>query len=111
MALLFKAFAGGLIVILISFLARSRSYYIAGLVPLFPTFTLIAHYAVGTTRTPAELKATVLFTMLSMIPYMLYLSAMYVLAERVRLETALACATGIWLIAACVLVAWWVRMA
>jgi uncharacterized membrane protein (GlpM family) len=28
-----------------------KNYYLAGLVPLFPTFALIAHYIVGSERT------------------------------------------------------------
>ena len=61
------------IVIVIQLLARSKSFYIAGLVPLFPTFTLISNYIVGTERSPAELKQTVLFGMLSIVPYFSYL--------------------------------------
>lgn len=47
MGILVKALIGALVVVLIGLLAKSRSYYIAGLVPLFPTFALIAHYIVG----------------------------------------------------------------
>ncbi|PVY72647.1 GlpM protein [Pectobacterium versatile] len=38
MSLFIKSVIGALIVLLISVLAKSRNYYIAGLVPLFPTF-------------------------------------------------------------------------
>lgn len=43
MGLLIKAALGALVVVLIGILAKTKNYYIAGLIPLFPTFALIAH--------------------------------------------------------------------
>ena len=45
MGLVIKAALGALVVLLIGVLAKTKNYYIAGLIPLFPTFALIAHYA------------------------------------------------------------------
>lgn len=61
MALTLKAIIGALMVVLMALLAKSKNYYIAGLVPLFPTFALIAHAIVGTQRGSSDLKATALF--------------------------------------------------
>lgn len=58
MGILVKALIGALVVVLIGLLAKTRNYYIAGLVPLFPTFALIAHYIVGSERSIAALKTT-----------------------------------------------------
>jgi membrane protein GlpM len=55
-ALLLKASLGALVVVVMALLSRTKNYYLAGLVPMFPTFTIIAHYIIGTTRTNAELK-------------------------------------------------------
>lgn len=44
MGLVIKAALGALVVLLIGVLAKTKNYYIAGLIPLFPTFALIAHY-------------------------------------------------------------------
>lgn len=104
-----KASAGALVVVIISLLARSQHFFIAGLVPVFPTFTLIAHYTVSVARTPADVKATVLFTMWSVIPYMMYLITMYLLVERVKMSVALASAVLAWLSGAAVLVLVWTR--
>ena len=46
MGLVIKAALGALVV-LIGVLAKTKNYYIAGLIPLFPTFALIAHYIVA----------------------------------------------------------------
>ncbi|EPD5943814.1 GlpM family protein, partial [Escherichia coli] len=43
MGLVIKAALGALVVLLIGVLAKTKNYYIAGLIPLFPTFALIAH--------------------------------------------------------------------
>ena len=50
MALVIKAAIGALVVLLIGLLSKTKNYYIAGLIPLFPTFALIAHYIVATER-------------------------------------------------------------
>ncbi|HCF2697019.1 TPA: GlpM family protein, partial [Pseudomonas aeruginosa] len=35
---MFKALIGAAVVVLLAVLSKTRNYYIAGLVPLFPTF-------------------------------------------------------------------------
>ncbi|MBG8562060.1 MULTISPECIES: GlpM family protein [Pseudomonas] len=105
-----KACLGAVVVLIIAALAKTRNYYVAGLVPLFPTFALIAHYIIGKGRSLEDLKATIVFGMWSIIPYFVYLAALYVLVDRLRLELSLALAAVAWLIAATVLVSVWVRL-
>ena len=69
MQLFIKALIGAAVVVLIQLLTRSKNYYIAGLVPLFPTFALISHYMVGSQRTMPALKNTIIFSMFSLIPF------------------------------------------
>ncbi|HEX7686698.1 MAG TPA: GlpM family protein [Burkholderiaceae bacterium] len=45
MFLVLKCLLGAAAVLLIALLSRSRNFHLAGLVPLFPTFALIAHAA------------------------------------------------------------------
>ncbi|MBF8721325.1 MULTISPECIES: GlpM family protein [Pseudomonas] len=104
-----KASLGAAVVVLLAILSKTRNYYIAGLVPLFPTFALIAHYIVGKGRSLADLKTTILFGMWSIIPYFIYLATLYVLVDRMRLEASLALATVAWLVAATALVTLWMR--
>lgn len=66
-SLFLKCLLGALAVLLIALLSKSRSFFISGLVPLFPTFALIAHYIVGTERTMADLRVTALFGLYSLI--------------------------------------------
>ena len=110
MDLVFKAALGAGVVVLLAILSKTRNYYIAGLVPLFPTFALIAHYIVGKGRSLEDLKATILFGMWSIIPYFVYLATLYVLVDRMRLELSLAMAALAWLVAASLLVFVWVRL-
>ncbi|WP_323371431.1 GlpM family protein [Pseudomonas helleri] len=105
-----KAAFGAAVVIIPAILAKTKNYYIAGLVPLFPTFALIAHYIVGKGRSVDDLKTTIVFGMWSIIPYFVYLAALYVLVDRLRLEASLALAAVAWLMAATVLVSVWVRL-
>ena len=110
MDLILKAALGAGVVILLAILSKTRNYYIAGLVPLFPTFALIAHYIVGKGRSVDDLKTTILFGMWSIIPYFVYLATLYVVVDRMRLEASLAVAAVAWLMAATVLVSIWVRV-
>ncbi len=109
MDLILKATLGAAVVVILAALARTKNYYIAGLVPLFPTFALIAHYIVGKGRSLEDLKTTIVFGMWSIIPYFIYLATLYVMVDRMRLEASLAVAAVAWLIAATVLVTVWVR--
>lgn len=110
MDLILKATLGASVVLILAALAKTRNYYIAGLVPLFPTFALIAHYIVGKGRSLDDLKTTIVFGMWSIIPYFIYLTTLYVLVDRMRLEASLAVAAVAWLIAATALVTVWIRL-
>ncbi|ROO10338.1 hypothetical protein BK673_11335 [Pseudomonas fluorescens] len=110
MDLFFKALLGAAVVLIIAALSKTKNYYIAGLVPLFPTFALIAHYIVGKGRSIDDLKTTIVFGMWSIIPYFVYLATLYVMVDRLRLEASLAVAAVVWLMAATVLVSIWVRI-
>ena len=107
MDLALKAAAGAAIVVVIQLLARSKHAYIAGLVPLFPTFALIAHYFVGTQRGVHDLKQTIRFGMWSLLPYWVYLAVLYLLVDRWPLPLALGIAVGAWFAAALVLLFIW----
>lgn len=106
-SLFLKCLLGALAVLVIALLSRSRSFFIAGLVPLFPTFALIAHYIVGSERSAADLRTTALFGLWSLIPYATYLFAVYWLSHRFNLVTTLVLATMAWAIAAGILLAVW----
>jgi membrane protein GlpM len=110
MDLILKASLGAAVVVILAALAKTKNYYIAGLVPLFPTFALIAHFIVGKSRSLDDLKTTIVFGMWSIIPYFIYLATLYVMVDRMRLEASLAVAAVAWLMAATVLVSIWVRL-
>ena len=100
---------GALTVLFIALLSRTRGFFIAGLIPLFPTFALIAHYIVGAQRTPADLRTTALLGLLSLGPYAAYLATVYFFSVRYALIPTLSLATVAWLIAALILLLLWSR--
>ncbi|QZQ48848.1 GlpM family protein [Erwinia persicina] len=107
MALLFKAVLGALIVVLIGILSKTRHYYLAGLLPLFPTFALIAHYIVGSERGMEALRTTIIFGMWAILPYFIYLLSLWYFITIMRLPLALLAAVLCWSMAAWVLIALW----
>ena len=109
MGLLINALIGAFVVVLIAVLSKSRHYYIAGLVPLFPTFALIAHYIVGSERSIEALRTTIIFSLWAVIPYLVYLISLYLMINYVKLLSALATAVICWIIAAWLLIQLWNR--
>lgn len=110
LALFLKSLCGALAVLVIAVLARSPSFFVAGLVPLFPTFALIAHAIVGSERGMADLRTTALFGLWSLLPYAVYLLAVFWLSARCSLGVTLVSATAAWLAAAGALLLAWSRV-
>ncbi|USP40683.1 GlpM family protein [Acinetobacter sp. XS-4] len=106
-ALFFKCMLGAGVVLIISILSKSKAFYIAGLVPLFPTFALIAHVIVFQQKGAEALQKTALFGLWSLIPYAIYLVAVYVLATRLSMWSCLGLATLCWVVAAAGLIYGW----
>ena len=109
MGLFLKAAIGALVVVLIGMLSKTKNYYIAGLVPLFPTFALIAHYIVGSERSIEALRTTIIFGIWAVIPYLVYLVSLWFLLGALRLQPALLAAVGCWVVAAWLLIQLWNR--
>ena len=109
-SLILKCLLGAVAVLIIALLSKSKSFFVAGLVPLFPTFALIAHYMVGTERSAADLRMTALFGLWSLIPYATYLLAVYWLSVRFTLAATLLVATAAWTLCAVVLLVAWSKV-
>ncbi|MEG0481541.1 MAG: GlpM family protein [Acinetobacter sp.] len=107
LSLFLKCALGAAVVLLISILSKSKAFYIAGLVPLFPTFALIAHVIVAQERGAEALKQTALFGLWSLIPYFIYLLLVYLLATKLSMWSCLGVATVCWGIAAAGLIYGW----
>jgi len=106
-ALFLKCMLGAGVGLIISILSKSKAFYIAGLVPLFPTFALIAHVIVFQQKGAEALQKTALFGLWSLIPYAIYLAAVYVLATRMSMWSCLGVATLCWVVAAAGLIYGW----
>ncbi|WP_413739212.1 GlpM family protein [Sodalis sp. RH21] len=109
MNLLLKALLGAAVVLLIGLLSKTRNYYLVGLLPLFPTFALIAHYIVGSERGVEALRTTILFGIWAAIPYLVYLVSLYFFIGPLRLSYALLSSVICWSVAAWLLVLFWRR--
>lgn len=102
-----KCLLGAAVVLLISILSKSKAFYIAGLVPLFPTFALIAHVIVSQQQGADALQRTALFGLWSLIPYFIYLLLVYLLATKLSMWSCLSVATVGWAICAALLIYAW----
>lgn len=107
LSLFLKCSLGAAVVLLISILSKSKAFFIAGLVPLFPTFALIAHVIVFQQQGAEALRKTALFGLWSLIPYFIYLLVVYLLASKVSVSSCLSLATLCWIVAAAGLIYGW----
>ena len=107
LSLFLKCVLGTAVVLLIAILSKSKAFYIAGLVPLFPTFALIAHVIVAQEQGAEALRKTALFGLWSLIPYFIYLLMVYILATRLSVLSCLNVATLCWIVAAAGLIYGW----
>ncbi|MGR5514938.1 GlpM family protein [Vibrio harveyi] len=108
-SLFLKSLLGAVAVLVIAMLSKSKSFYIAGLVPLFPTFALIAHFIVGSERDMEALRQTALFGIHSLIPYAAYLISVFYFSYRLSLMGTLTAVTLVWVMFASILLAFWTR--
>lgn len=102
-----KMLIGALMVLAIQMFAQTRFFYLAALAPLFPTFTLISHFIVGTERSPADLKVALIFSMLGVIPHLIYTFVVFFSISYMSLYKAPMLGVIAWTVAAAILVLTW----
>ncbi|MEA3289469.1 MAG: GlpM family protein [Campylobacterota bacterium] len=102
-----KSFLGAAIVWLLMAISKSKNYFIAGLVPLFPTFGLIAHFIVFYEQGTNELRETVLFGIFSLIPYLVYLVLMFIFIEKLGIKRSMVISIIGWCLVALILIKLW----
>ncbi|WP_367105270.1 GlpM family protein [uncultured Psychrobacter sp.] len=102
-----KMLIGALVVLIIQLFAQSRFFYLAALAPLFPTFTLISHFLVSTQRSAADFKVALIFSMLGVVPHLIYTLIVFFSFSHLGLYKALLLGALGWLLAAAVLVMTW----
>ena len=102
-----KMLIGALMVLLIQLFAQTKFFYLAALAPLFPTFTLISHFIVGTERSAADLRVALIFSMLGVIPHLIYTFVVFFSISYVSLYKALLLGVVAWTVAATILVLTW----
>ena len=107
---LFKGFVGFSIVIILLLLSQTNKYYIAGLIPLFPSFAIVAHVIVYKGNGIKELKETILFGIFSIIPYFSYLMTLYYFVDLINFYYAIILSVFIWILLAFLLIIYWKKI-
>ena len=103
--LLIKALIGALIVVLLSIAAGSRKYvFLAGLIPLFPTFALIGQFITYREQGAEKVKEVADFGIWSLIPYFVYLLVVKLTVTKVGFYRSTALVVGAWTVVSVVLI-------
>ena len=111
MGLVIKAALGALVVLLIGVLAKTKNYYIAGLIPLFPTFALIAHYIVASANAGSKPYAQPSFLVCGrLFPILFTWRPWRYFTGMMRLPAAFVGSVACWGISAWVLIICWIKL-
>jgi len=107
MILFIKSLIGAFIVVLVSLISKTNNYVLSGLIPLFPFFGLISEIFVYKNQGINGLKNMLLFSMLSLIPYFLYLFVLYILIFKINFKFAIIISIIVWFFVSYVIFYFW----
>jgi uncharacterized membrane protein (GlpM family) len=97
--ILVKALLGGLMTALIAW-ASTKGNVLPGILPLFPTLTLIALTIVGAQGSAQDFRETCIATLKTLPAYVVFVLICAVAIKRVNYKAALLLGLGGWLLAA-----------
>jgi len=107
MDLVLKGCVGAAVTIAIALVSRTKFYFLAGLLPLFPVFAVIAHFiAVGEVGVQG-LRQVALFGIWSLVPYFAYLVGIYFLSEKFAFKYALLMSLLLWCVSSVLIIFLW----
>lgn len=99
MDILWKSVVGALMTALIAWLAK-KGNTLPGIIPLFPTFGLIALYLVGVKGDPAGFRQVCVASMKTIPAYLAFVGVCYLVGEKTDFRIALVLGLGVWFVAA-----------
>ena len=102
-----KGALGAAVAIALHYSINSKYSYLAGLIPLFPTFALVAHMMFASSGRTLDMQISAQFGLLSLFPYAAYLVLVWVLANRLNIWLALGISIIGWVgVVVIVLLSW-----
>lgn len=104
-----KGALGAVVAIALHFALASKHHYLTGLIPLFPSFALLAHTMFASSGRNVDLQISAQFGLVSLLPYAVYLLLAWTLVVRLNVWSALALSTLGWALAATVIIVAWNR--
>ena len=106
--LILKVLLGAILVILIDFFSNQKNwYFISSLIPLFPTFGILALIFVYSNGDIFHVKKTAEFGLLSLIPYAGFLITVVFLCDKLNFYITLLLAILVWLILSVLIILFW----
>jgi len=96
MILLLKALAGAFVVLVMSWLSGMHIYFLVGLIPAFPTFTIIGQSMAWASGGVDAVRSMCLFGIIAQIPYGIYLLSVYILSAKFSIAVTFSISILIW---------------
>ncbi|RJX20359.1 MAG: hypothetical protein C4570_03885 [Ammonifex sp.] len=97
---LIRFVVGGSLIVLISYLGKSKQYYLAGLAVLFPIVTIVGYYFLSLTTSRQTLQHIVLMSLYSVPTVIVFLFVLYFSIKKLPLWQSMFLSLLGWLIMA-----------
>ncbi|QGU00240.1 hypothetical protein SYNTR_1646 [Candidatus Syntrophocurvum alkaliphilum] len=94
--LVFRFIAGGVVIVLISLLGKSKNEFLAGIAVLFPIVTVVGYYFLSFTSEPQILQKQVQFSLLALPAVLGFLLALYFTIHRLPIVYSLIAGILVW---------------
>ncbi len=110
MHVVFKCIIGALVMLAIHIFSKTNNYYIAGLILMIPALSTPTYYFMYQERGASDVRITVLFGMLSLLPFLGFLASLFVCLKRFSIVGSLALSLSVWCAFAIALLVVWNRI-
>ena len=104
---LINALLGAAVAVGIAYISRTSAYFLAGLLPFFPTFTLFAHIAAYNAGGVGQVRQVAIFGIIAFIPALAYILTVIFAMPYMKFWVAVCVALAVWSAAAILVIYGW----
>lgn len=104
-----NAIIGAVVATAIAYVSRTSFAFLAGILPLFPTFTLFAHIFAFQNGGVAQVKNVAIFGLWALVPFVAYIGSLLLLMPHMKFVYAVVIALMLWGVVAVTISVLWTQ--
>jgi len=110
MDLFIKCLSAVIIMTVIHFISKTKSYYLSALVLGFPCLSMLAYYFMYIDLGGEKVRNTTLFALICILPFGAFLLVLNLLLKKSGIGFSLAVSAAAWMLLALIVIALWVKL-